>query len=335
MAGKKIKVWTTGLLALILAVVLSSCGANGKNVENKEGQASSQQPGQTVTAQEPPGKTVYPLTVKDATGQEFTFKKAPDKIVSVSPAETEALFAIGLDKEIVGVSDYSDYPEAATKKPKVGGIMKPNEEAIIAANPDVVFAGISLSEQATTKLRDMGIMIFKTEPKTVEDVIANIELYGKITDHQKEARAVTDKMRADVAEVKEGVKNIGKGQKLRIYVEFSPGWTVGKGEFMDELITLAGGENVGATQKGWYQISEENIIAANPDVILYSKSVKDDKTGQSLGDIIKARSGWDQISAVRNNRVFAVDDNLISRPGPRVTEGLKEVAKGVYPEIFK
>ncbi|MGW8956731.1 ABC transporter substrate-binding protein [Paenibacillus sp. NPDC055715] len=334
MAGNKLKVWTTGLLALILVVVLSACGANGKNAENKGVQAS-QQPGQTVTAQEPPGKTVYPLTIKDATGQEFTFKKAPDKIVSVSPAETEALFAIGLDKEIVGVSDYSDYPEAATKKPKVGGIMKPNEEAIIAANPEVVFAGISLSEQSTTKLRDLGIMIFKTEPKTVEDVMDNIELYGKITDHQKEARAVTDKMRADVAEVKNGVENIGKGQKLRVYVEFSPGWTVGKGEFMDELISLAGGENVAATQKGWYQINEENIIAANPDVILYSKNVKDDKTGQTLGDIIKARSGWDQISAVRHNRVFAVDDNLISRPGPRVTEGLKEVAKGVYPEIFK
>ncbi|MBE0342502.1 ABC transporter substrate-binding protein, partial [Paenibacillus sp. 28ISP30-2] len=254
MAGNKIKIWTTGLLALVLAVVLSACGANGKNAENK-GDQVSQQPGQTATAQEPPGKTVYPLTIKDATGQEFTFKKAPDKIVSVSPAETEALFAIGLDKEIVGVSDYSDYPEAATKKPKVGGIMKPNEEAIIAANPEVVFAGISLSEQATTKLRDLGIMIFKTEPKTVEDVMANIELYGKITDHQKEARAVTDKMRADVAEVKDGVKNIGKGQKLRVYVEFSPGWTVGKGEFMDELISLAGGENVAATQKGWYQIS--------------------------------------------------------------------------------
>lgn len=334
MLVKKIKVWSTGLLVLSLVVVLSACGANGKNAENKGNQAASQQTGQTA-AQEPPGKTVYPLTIKDATGQEFTFKKAPDKIVSVSPAETEALFAIGLDKEIVGVSDYSDYPEAATKKPKMGGIMKPNEEAIIAANPDVVFAGISLSEQATTKLRDMGIMIFKTEPKTVEDVIANIELYGEITDHQKEARTVTDKMRADVAKVEDGVKNIGKGQKLRVYVEFSPGWTVGKGEFMDELITLAGGENVGATQEGWYQISEENIIAANPDVILYSKSIKDDKTGQTLGEIIKARSGWEQISAVRNNRVFAVDDNLISRPGPRVTEGLKEVAKSVYPEIFK
>ncbi|MFB5674433.1 ABC transporter substrate-binding protein [Paenibacillus terreus] len=321
----------TVLLALLLTVALAACGNKGAGNGAADGSAAS--PQQTAPAEEA-GATVYPLTVKDATGQEFTFEKAPEKVISVSPAETEALFALGLDKEIVGVSDYDDYPAAATSKPKMGGITKPNEEAIIAAQPDIVFTGISMSEEAVNKLRELGITIFKTDPKTVEDVMNNITLYGKIMDRQKEAKAITDKMKADIAEVQQGIKNIGEDQRLRVYVEFSPGWTVGKGEFMDELITLAGGENIASDTEGWNQISEEKVIAANPDVILYGKSVVDEN-GQTLEQIIKGRDGWGHINAIRNNRVFGLDDNLLSRPGPRVTEGLKEVAKAIYPEIFK
>ncbi|MDP4095308.1 ABC transporter substrate-binding protein [Paenibacillus sp. P96] len=325
-----LKTWMTVLLALILTAALAACGNTGGSNEDA---GSSTSPQQTAPAAEP-GATVYPLTVKDATGQEFTFEKAPEKVISVSPAETEALFAIGLDTEIVGVSDYDDYPEVAKSKPKMGGITKPNEEAIIAAQPDVVFTGISMDEEAVNKLRELGITIFKTDPKSVEDVMNNITLYGTIMDRQQEAKAITDKMKADVAEVQEGVKNIGDSQRLRVYVEFSPGWTVGKGEFMDEMITLAGGENIASDTKGWNQISEEKVIAANPDVILYSKSVVDEN-GQTLEQMIKGRDGWNHINAIRNNRIFGLDDNLISRPGPRVTEGLKEVAKGIYPEVFK
>ncbi|MNW29194.1 Vitamin B12-binding protein precursor [compost metagenome] len=326
---RTMKIWMTALLSVVLVLGLAACG-NGAN-QGTEQQGAEQGQQQVVEA----GPTEYPLTVKDATGHEFTFEKAPERIVSVSPAETEALFAIGLDEEIVGVSDYDDYPQAALAKPKMGGITKPNEESIIAAQPDIVFAGISLSEEATNKLRSLGIQIFKTDPKTFDDVMANITLYGQIADRQVAAKTVTDQMKADIAAVKEGIKNIGEDQRLKVYVEFSPGWTVGKGEFMDEMITLAGGWNIASDMTGWNPISEEKVIAANPDVILYGSNVVDSKTGETLEQIIKARQGWSKINAIRNNRVFGLEDNLISRPGPRVTEGLKEVAKAIYPEIFK
>ncbi|MET3549372.1 iron complex transport system substrate-binding protein [Paenibacillus favisporus] len=333
-----LKRWSTGLAALLLALSLSACGA-----KNEDSSASQQPAAQTEQNTDNSAsqtktdelKTTYPLTIQDATGESFTFKEAPKHIISVSPAETEALFAIGLDSEIVGVSDYDDYPEAAKSKAKMGGITKPNEEAIIAAQPDIVFTGISMSEEAVKKLRDLGIQIFKTDPKTVDDVIKNIETYGLITDHQAEAKAVVDKMKQEENEVTEAVKSLTPEQKKKVYIEFSPGWTVGKGEFMDELITLAGGVNVAADTEGWSEISEEKIIKDNPDVILYANSVIDEKTKKSLGDIIKGRSGWDQITAVKNDAVIGLDDNLLSRPGPRVTQGLKEVAKAVYPDLFK
>ncbi|WP_145050640.1 MULTISPECIES: ABC transporter substrate-binding protein [Paenibacillus] len=320
------------LSAAALALALAGCG----NATTNEGSGASQQPAQEQSQEQTTTdlKTQYPITVTDATGETFTFEKAPAKIVSVSPAETESLFALGLDEQIVGVSDFDDYPEAATTKPKMGGVSKPNEESIIAADADIVFTGISMNEEAVKKFRDLGIVIFKTDPKSVDDVANNIETFGQITDTQEKAQEIIAKMKQDVTDVTEAVKAVKPEEKKNVYVEFSPGWTVGKGEFMDELITLAGGNNVASDLQGWNEINEENIIAANPDVILYANDVIDENS-KTLDQIIKARSGWDQITAVKDDAVIGLDANLLSRPGPRVTEGLKAVAKAIYPDLFQ
>ena len=321
------------LMSLMLAIMLAACGNETSTEGQGAGQTTEQGTGTTDNQEETSLETVYPLTLTDATGESFTFEKAPEKIVSVSPAETESLYAIGLDEQIVGVSDYDDYPEQVKDKPKMGSLYTPNAEAIIAAEPDIVFTGISMDEAAVQKLRDLGIVIFKTDPKTIEDVMKNIEVYGQITNHQAQAQEVIEKMKADVKEVQDKVASIADDQKKQVYVEFSPGWTVGKGEFMDEVITLAGGVNVAGDAEGWYEISEENIIAANPDVILYASDVVDND--QTLDQIIKARDGWNEIAAIKNEQVISINANLLSRPGPRVTEGLKEVAKAIYPDLFQ
>ncbi|GAB6988261.1 ABC transporter substrate-binding protein [Paenibacillus pini] len=328
-----VKRCSAGIAALLIALSLAGCGDSKQETTVPEKAPATQDA--APSAKQDALKTTYPLTVQDATGASFTFKEAPKHIISVSPAETEALFAIGLNDEIVGVSNYDDYPEVVKSKPKMGDLMKPNEESIIAAQADIVFTGISMSEEAVKKLRDLNIQIFKTNPKTVDDVMKNIEVFGQITDHQAEAKAVKDKMKKERQEVTDAVQSLTPEQKKKVYIEFSPGWTVGKGEFMDELITLAGGINVAADTKGWNEISEEKIIKDNPDVILFAKSVVDTKTNKGLGEIITSRSGWNQITAVKNKAVIGLDDNLLSRPGPRVTEGLQAVAKAIYPDLFK
>ncbi|MCM3292552.1 ABC transporter substrate-binding protein [Paenibacillus sp. MER 180] len=322
------------LLALMLTVGLAACGNQdaAKPAENNTAQQESNGNGATEQPKQDDLKTTYPLTVKDATGEEFTFDKAPERIVSVSPAETESLFALGLDAQIVGVSDFDDYPEAAKSKEKMGGITKPNEEAIIKAKPDIVFTGISMKEPVVKKFRELGIKIFKVEPKTYDDVIKNIELYGQITDQQAKAKTIVDNMK----QVREDVKSaVQSAEKEKVYIEFSPGWTVGSGEFMNELIEMAGGTNVAADSAGWIQINEENIIKSNPDVIMFTQGVVDSETNKSLEEIIRGRSGWNNINAIKNNQVIGVDQNLISRPGPRVADGLKAVAKAVHPDLVK
>ena len=330
------KGWTAAILALILVLAVAGCGSNEQQGEEQSSSIQTPTVAPSENTEEDNGQlhTAYPLTVVDATGESLTFEAAPQKIISVSPAETEILFELGLDEQIVGVSDFDNYPEAALDKPKMGAIYQPNVESMIAAESELVITGVSMSEEAVNKLRDLGIVVFKTDPRTLEDVLGNIELFGQITDTQAEAAALIERMKQERDEVTEAVQSISAEEKKKVYIEFSPGWTVGKGEFMDELITLAGGVNAAADLEGWTQISEEKIIQDNPDVILYSSHVVDEESGMTLDEIIKGRPGWDQITAVKNGAVIAVDDNLMSRPGPRLTLGLKEIAKTIYPELF-
>lgn len=329
------KIWGIWLLTLLL-VITAGCGAanDAKNAEGTNEPAAQEQTGNnTAVSEQETQKTTYPLTVKDSSGTEFTFESAPQRIVSLAPSETEGLFALGLDEQIVGVSDNDDYPEVVKDKPRMGGFQV-NVEAVVAAQPDLVVAA-SLIDPATVKsLTDLGIKVYQSNPKTVDEVIEHIKTLGQITDHQAEADKVTKQMQEELSKVTEVVKGLNEDQKKKVYIEFSPGWTVGKGEFMDEMITLAGGVNVASDITGWSEINEENIIKANPDVILYAKSVIDENN-QTLADIIKGRGGWNQITAIKEDRVIGLDDNLLSRPGPRVTQGLIEVAKAIYPDLMQ
>ncbi|MBU5671850.1 ABC transporter substrate-binding protein [Paenibacillus brevis] len=335
---KYTQMWALVLLALVIA--LTGCGAkennsaatnNGTNaVQNAENGNSSN------TADEQAAEslsTEYPLTVTDAFGAEFTFEAAPERIVSLAPSETEGLFALGLDEQVVGVSDNDDYPEAAQAKPRMGGFQI-NVEAVIAAQPDLVLAGNLVGEDVVKSLSDLGIKVYRSNPKTVEQVMENIRTVGQITDRGQVAEEVIAGMEAELKKVTDAVQSVPADQKKQVYIEFSPGWTVGKGEFMDEMITLAGGVNVASDITGWSEINEENIIQKNPDVILYAQSVIDENN-RTLAEIIKSRGGWDQITAVKEDRVVGLDDNLLSRPGPRVTQGLIQVAAGIYPDLIQ
>jgi iron complex transport system substrate-binding protein len=328
------------LLAACVALGSAGCGAADRaGTANDEAPAGGAQPpgaAQSGTnggkgaagGEEPAKKTVYPLTVRDASGKEVRFDKPPERIASLSPSETEVLFALGLGDKIVGVDDYSNYPEEAKNKPKIGNLQG-NAEAIIAANPDVVFAGLSLNKQSVDKLTELNIKLFTVEPKSLDQIMERILLYGKITDRQAQAEKLVADMRAEIKAVADAVKDVKPEEKKKVYIEFSPGWTVGSGEYMSELIDVAGGINVAADLTGWKRISEEKIIEQNPDIIFYSAEVP------GLEKTIRDRSGWSQIAAIKNNRVVPFNPDLISRPGPRVTEGLREMAKAIYPDRVK
>jgi iron complex transport system substrate-binding protein len=324
------------LLVVLLSLSIAACGAGSTGDSAAKNGASPAASQPAVKPADAAGATAtkYPLKMKDTTGTEITLQKAPQRIVSTSTAETEILFALGLGDRIVAVSDFDNYPEEAKTKPKVGGVSAPNVEAVLAANADLVITGISIKEDALGKLRSLNLPLYKFEPKSIDDIFANVLVLGQLTDKQKEAQELVDKMKKEIDRIKTAVSAVKPEQKKKVYIEFSPGYTVGKGEFMDEVLTLAGGINIAADTKGYNKINEEKIIQDNPAVIFYTTGTKD-KAGQTLDQIIKSRNGWDKIEAVKNNQLVGVNQDTLNRPGPRIVEGLLTIAKGIYPDLVK
>ncbi|WP_438446568.1 ABC transporter substrate-binding protein [Gorillibacterium sp. sgz5001074] len=330
------KAAVTAAAALTLSLALAGCGGKDTNSASPSAAATATvQPAATAAVQATPpaatqaaSKTVYPLKLKDATGVEITFDKAPEKIVTLAPSETESVYAAGAGAKIVAVDKWSDYPAEAKSKAQIGDLNS-NMEAVVAAGSDVVFASAGVNKKAVEALRALNVKVFASDPKTLQQAIDRVELFGQILNTQAEAKKAADEMRADLKKVTDAVKN---APKKRVYIEFSPGWTVGSGEFMDEIVTLAGGINIGADKKGWYKIDPEAIIKANPEVIVYAKG--EAGMGSILEEINK-RPGWDAIDAMKNKKQYAVDSNLVSRVGPRVTKGLIEVAKAIHPDEVK
>ncbi|EXX85072.1 ABC transporter substrate-binding protein [Paenibacillus darwinianus] len=337
-APRALRLLMIALLAMLLTV-LAACGAGSDNAANgnagqsANGPANEKNDGQAANSGEEQqaddaeiAQTTYPLTLTDATGKEVTIEKSPAKIVSITPSETEILFAIGAGSVVAGVDDNSNYPAETAELPKVGGF-KMNVESVAGLNPDLVIANASMNGQVVEELRALNIVVFASQPKTIDETIAHVEEVGVITNKQAEAKAVADKMRAD----KQAVVDVVKGAEPKsVYLEFSPGWTVGSGEFLDEIVTLAGGKNVAASQPGWFEIDPEAILKANPQVILYPEIDGD----TSIPDAINSRPGWDQIDAVKNKQVFTVPNDPLVRVGPRLTDGLRDVAKAIHPDLF-
>lgn len=333
MKGSKMKT-IMSLLLIMMMVVLAACGAN-ENSKPGANNANSEQGATTVPSPSPSeatsaaaGETAYPLTVTDATGTELTFEKAPAAIVTLVPSETESIFAIGGGQFVVGVDEWSNYPEEAASVQKIGD-MTTNIESVTALNPDLILASSSMNAEAITKLRELNLNVYASNPKTYDEAVANIEELGKIMNMQAGAAEVANRMREVREQVETAVKD---AEKKKVYLEFSPGWTVGSGEFLDELLTIAGGINISAAQPGWYEVNAEEVITQNPQIMIYP-DMGEEKS--SIVAAIESRPGWDTIDAVKNKQMFAVANDPLVRVGPRLADGLLELAKAIHPELVK
>jgi iron complex transport system substrate-binding protein len=323
-----------GLLAIVMGLMLlAACGSkdSSKSDDNSSAQQEQQQDQkQEQTQDQPadqPGATTYPLTIKDDSGTEITLEKAPTRIVTLLPSETEIAFAIGAGDSVVGVDQYSNYPEQANSIEKVGD-MTTNIEKVTALKPDLILASVSMNAAAIEQLRALKLNVYASEPKTYDAVMEKIKKVGLMTDKQQGAADVIDHMRQVKADIESKIAN---ADKPSVFIEFSPGYTVGKGEFMDELVTLAGGTNI-AQNSGWYEFDAEQIVKSNPQVIIYSSWFEEPN---AILEGIKARPAWKVIDAVKNNRLVEVPSDPLSRVGPRLAEGLQSLAKAIHPELFQ
>ena len=281
--------------------------------------------------------TAEALKVTDGLGRNLTLNPNPKRVISLAPSNTEILFAVGAGDIVVGRDDFSNYPEQVKALPSVGGSMGDyNLEEIISLKPDLVLAAEINSPEQVKAIEDAGLPVvyYLSNPTDLEGMYKNLETVGLLTNRQKQAADLVASLRERVAAVEQKLQGITTHPKVFYELDGSDPskpWTSGKGTFMDLLIQLAGGENVGASMdSAWGQMSQEALLVANPDVILLG-----DATYGTTAEQVAARAGWEKIKAVQTGQILPFNDDMASRPGPRLVDGLEILARILHPENFK
>lgn len=276
------------------------------------------------------------ITLTDGLGRTVTLDKPAERIVSLAPSATEILFAVGAGKQVIGRDSFSNFPESVKDLQDVGGSMGDySMETITSLNPDlVVLTEINTPEQVKS-LEDLGLTVYYIKnPVHLDGLYPILETVGKLTGHEQEASELVKSLTDRVDTV---TKTIAKAQdKPLVFYELDGSdpakpWTSGPNTFMDQLIQMAGGVNVGASMKdAWAQISLEELLVQDPNLILLG-----DAAYGMTAEQVATRSGWKSLSAVKNNSIYAFNDDMASRPGPRMIDGLEALAKLIHPELYK
>ena len=280
------------------------------------------------------------LKVKDEVGREVIVPFPPKRIISLAPNVTEILFTLGLDEEIVGVSTHCNFPEKAKTKPRIGSYISLDFERIISLRPDFIIAtAAGNTREMVKRLEEYGFPTYVIFPKNFDGILLSIEHIGRVVGREKEALAIVQGMKRRREKVIEITRNpvSRTGQALpqpRVFLQIgeAPIVTAGKGSFADDLIRLAGGENVAGDEKKMYpRFGMEEIIKRAPEIILISTH----NPNVDYQKVLQEWSRWKTIPAVKTGRIHLINSDLIDRPSPRIIDGLEEMARIFHPEQFK
>jgi len=315
------------IFLLLIAVLLAACSPAGTSTL-------------AVAVTEPSASTsegATPITLIDDLGRTVVLAVPAQRVVSLAPANTEILFAVGAGAQMVGRDETSDFPAAALALPTIGGYSGFSLESIVALHPDLVLAqgGGFNSPELVASLEELGLTVFSLpNPTTLEGMFNNLETVAALTGHVNDVPTLLASLRARVSAVDEKIMPLSYAPT--VYYELdatepSKPYTAGPGTFVDLLISRAGGVNIGSALEGqWAQISLEQLVVANPAMIILG-----DAAYGETPEKVSQRPGWGTLTAIQTGQVFPIDDNLVSRPGPRLVDGLEALARLLHPGVFK
>ncbi|NLY66137.1 MAG: ABC transporter substrate-binding protein [Tissierellia bacterium] len=317
---KKFKNLLVLILVLILLLSTAACTKNSVSETVDETEDSEEIKQETVEEK-------FPLTITDFLGREVTIEKEAERIISLAPSVTELLYALGVGDRLVGVTEYDDYPAEVVELPKVGGYEGANVEAIISQEPDLVLASNYSGREEMEAIESMGIPVIVLDAVNMNQTFESVRLLAQITGTEDQGKEIINEMQAQINEVKEKVEGLPRVDVYYLLM-LDGNYTAGKGTFIDELISIAGGNNI-VEEEGWPQYSVEELVKKNPDVIITSPNAA------NIEDI-KNAEGFKETDAIKNGNIFVVsDENILVRASNRIVLGLKEVAKYLHPEVFE
>jgi iron complex transport system substrate-binding protein len=299
----------TLVVVALLVLPLAGCGANVPAPPAATGAAG------------------FPVSVTDDASRTVTINALPQRIVSLAPANTEIVYSLGIFDRLVGVTTWDNYPAQVEDIAKVGDFATPNIEAIAGAKPDLILVTGGVQADVISKLEAVGAKVVVIDPQNIDGVYSAIGKIAKITGTTAKADQVVAGMKKELASIK---AKLAGAEPVTAFIEigWNPLFTAGPGTLLDDLLVHSGGTNV-VKEKGYVGYSVEKLVSEQPRVYL--------GTASSIGDLtaFAKRPGYSALSAVRAGRVFPLNDDLVSRPGPRVIAGVREIAAALHPDLFK
>ncbi len=289
-----------GVLTLLLLATLSSGIVSAEIINDDEVQESSLKSSIHIT---------------DARGEKITFQEPPQKIISFMPSNTEILFHLEVGDRVIATDDMSDYPPSVEELPKIGDSFNVDYEKIVNLEPDVVVTP-SYNTEMINKLEDYGETVVATSSTSFNDVYSDMRLLGEMCGIEEKADSLVNELKTEMESITDNTADLSAEKRVdTLYMTSTePIYTPGNGTFMNTLIENAGGNNIASDKMGWKTISEETIVGSDPEIIIAPNRIEKD-----VNNLIE-QNVWKEISAVENDRVFFVDDNIMSRPGPRVVK---------------
>ncbi len=319
------KLTTWGLLFLFVLLAMSGCTSPALE------ETGISEPG----PEEEQSAKGFPLTVEDSFGRQVEILRKPERIISLAPNNTELLFALGLEEQIVGVSEYCNFPEAALDKPKAGEFSELYLEQIVTLQPDlIIISELLASGDILEQLENLQFPVLVLYPNGIEEVCQALELLGRVTGKNERAGELVAGMKARLAGVQEKLQQLPDGKRVRVYYEVyaDPLMSAGGISIIHGIIETAGGVNIFADLQAAYpQVSSEAVIARDPEIILYSQ--QHGSKGSFALEIID-RPGWGTITALQGEKIFGLDADKFTRAGPRLVEAVEELARIFYPELW-
>lgn len=308
------------LLALMVFAFTGNISASALSSSQASNTSNTSQAGEVMG-------TVYPYEFRSGDNT-VVIESDPERIVSLSPTFTEVIFALGEGGNLVGRTDYCDYPAETKDIPSVGSMSQPSIEKIVELKPDVVFVSF-LKPEVTEQIEKAGVKVIQIPAgDSFEGSYRNMEEIGKILDRNEEAKKITDAIKTKIEEVKE---KVGAAPKVTAYYVAGFGetgdYTAGDKTFINDIIDAAGGDNVAKDSEGWKYTSEK-LMEKNPEIVFIGQMAK-------LADTFKETEPYKNLDSVKNGKVFEVNDNLINREGPRMGEAVEMMAKVFHPELFR
>ena len=324
------------LPSLILAVLVAACSAPGATTSPSASTApASLTAAPSASAAPSPSPAAFPVTVTDDEGTAVEIAEEPDTIVSLTPANTEILFAVGAGDRVVATDDGSDYPDQAAGLPDVATFDGVDVEKIVALEPDLVVAGgLGFTPtDAIKQLRDLDIPVVVTYAPSVDGVYKDIEMIGEATGTTDAATALTTDMRGEIDAISGAVS--GQSPKPRVFydVGYDPAtgaiFAPADQSFLAEMVTLAGADTITTGDPNTYEIPLETLITKDPEVIVLGVNAFYSPTP----DGVATRPGWNAMTAVKNGDIRPVNDIAITRPGPRLPIGMRDLASVIWPDV--